>query len=91
MQAVEAPQLLDRALVVVDAEVDDDVGEPRVAAVPLDDEERRGLLAAPVAARSLGGGEARSRRSASEPSVASNVSASASTVAPETRMFPCAA
>ena len=92
MEAVEAPQLLDRALVVVDAQVDDDVGEPGVAAVPLDDEQRRRLLAAAVAARGLRGGEARraaARRAG--PSVASNVSASASTVSPETRMLPCAA
>ena len=77
---------------VVDAQVDDDVGEARVAAVPLDDEERGRLLAAPVAARGLRRGEAveqplRERR----PAIASNVSASASTVSPETRMFPCAA
>ena len=58
MDSVEPAQLLDRALVVVDAEVDDEVGEPGVAAVALDDEQRGGLLAAPVAARSLRGGEA---------------------------------
>jgi hypothetical protein len=38
---------------VVDAQVDDDVGEAQVAAVPLDDEEPGGLLPAPVAARGL--------------------------------------
>ena len=59
MQVVQAPELLDRGLVVVDAKVDEDVGERGVAAVPLDDEERRGLLAATVAARGLGRSEAR--------------------------------
>src|ERR671933_2645076 len=44
--------------VVVDAQVDDDVGEAGVAAVLLDHEDGRGLLAAAVAARGLGGGEA---------------------------------
>ena len=59
VQAVEAPELLDRGLVVVDAQVDEDVGEPRVAPVPLDDEQRRGLLAAAVATRGLSRCEAR--------------------------------
>ena len=43
---------------VVDAQVDDDVGETCVAAVCLHHEERSGLLAAPVATSGLGGGEA---------------------------------
>ena len=40
-------------LVLVHAQVDDAVGEARVAAVALDHEQRRRLLAAPVAARGL--------------------------------------
>ena len=51
-------QLGDGLLVVVDAEVDERVGEARVAAVLLHDEQRRRLLAAPVAAGRLRGGEA---------------------------------
>src|SRR5262245_23690199 len=39
VQAVDAPQLVDRALVVVHAQVDDHVREPQVAAVALDDEQ----------------------------------------------------
>ena len=58
MEAIEAAQLLDGTLVVVGAEVDEDVGQAGVAAVPLDDEQRRRLLATPVAARGLGRGEA---------------------------------
>ena len=58
VEAVEAPQLLDRALVVVDAEVDEGVGQPGVAAVALDDEQRGRLLAAAVAAGCLRRGEA---------------------------------
>ena len=58
MQAVEARELGDRLGMVVDAQVDEDVREARVAAVPLDDQQRRRLLAAPVAAGRLGGGEA---------------------------------
>ena len=58
MQAVDAPQLLERPLVVVDAQVDEDVREARVAAVLLDHEQARGLLAAAVAARGLSGVEA---------------------------------
>ncbi len=58
MQPVDAPQLLERTLVIVDAQVDDDVGELRVAAVLLDDEQRRRLLASLVAARGLGRVEA---------------------------------
>src|SRR5207244_13203932 len=42
---------------VVDAQVDEDVGEARVAAAALDDEERRGLLAAAVTAGGLRRGE----------------------------------
>ena len=49
---------VERVRVVVDAEVDQRVGEPRVAAVALDDEERRRLPAAAVATRGLGGVEA---------------------------------
>ena len=91
MDVVDAPQLVDGPLVVVDAQVDQRVGV-EVAASPLDDEQRRGLLAAPVAAGRLRGGEAREQPSASgSPDDASNVSASASTVSAETRMFPCAA
>ena len=92
MELVEPAQLLDRPRVIVDAEVDERVGEPAVAAVALDDEQRRRLLAAPVAARGLRGGEAveqplGERRAGA----ASKVSASASTVSAETRMFPWAA
>ena len=49
VEAVEAAQLRDRPLVVVDAQVDDDVRELRVARVLLDDEQRSRLLPAPVA------------------------------------------
>ena len=91
MQAVQPPQLLDRRRVVVDAQVDEDVGQPRVAAVPLDDEERGRLLSAPVAARRLRGGEAVDQALRQRaPRVRLNVSASASTVSGPTRMFPCA-
>ena len=55
-------ELLDRALVVVDAQVDERVGEAGVAAVSLDDEQRRRLLAAAVAARRL-----RRRQTVDEP------------------------
>ena len=58
MQAVDAAQLLERSLVVVDAEVDEEVGEACVTAVLLDDEQARRLLAAAVAAGGLGGVEA---------------------------------
>ena len=58
VEPVEAAKLLDGPLVVVDAEVDERVRQPRVAAVPLDDEQRRRLLAAAVAARGLRRGEA---------------------------------
>ena len=57
MQPVEPPQLLDRRLVVVDAQVDERVGEAGVAAVALDDDQRRRLLAAFVAARGLSSGQ----------------------------------
>ena len=57
MQAVQAAQLVDRPLVVVHAQVDEDVGEAGVAAVPLDDEERGRLLAARVATGGLAGRE----------------------------------
>ncbi len=50
---VETGELLDRPLVVVDAEIDEHVREAGVAAVALDDEQRGGLLAAAVAARGL--------------------------------------
>ena len=53
VQVVEAAQLLDRRLVVVDAEVDERVGEPRVAAVALDDEHGGRLLPPLVAAGRL--------------------------------------
>jgi hypothetical protein len=49
VQLVEAHQLVDRPLVVVDTQVDQGVGQPRVPALGLHDEKRRGLLAAPVA------------------------------------------
>ena len=86
-------ELRDRRLVVVDAQVDEHVREPRVAAVSLDHEQRRGLLAAPVAARRLRRRE-RVQQACGEaggPHDASNEAASASTVSTETRMFPCAA
>ena len=77
---------------VVDAQFDDDVGQLRVAGVLLDDEQRRRLLAALVAARGLRGVEAVEQALGEQLArVASNVSASASTVSPETRMLPCAA
>ncbi len=44
--------------VVVHAQVDDDVGQAGVAAVSLDDEQTRRLLAAAVPAGLLRGGEA---------------------------------
>ena len=93
MELEQPAELLERALVVVHPEVDEDVREPRVSLLRADDEDRRRLLAATVAARRLrcveaveqALGERASRRSAS------NVSASASTVSAETRMLPCAA
>ena len=76
--------------VVVDPEVDDGVGEAGVAAVPLHDEERRRLLAAPVAARRLRRGEAADAagRPAAVPRDASNASASAVTVSRRRGCFP---
>src|SRR5579859_2889611 len=53
VERVQALQLVDRSYVVLDPEVDERVRQLSVAAVALDDEERRGLLAAPVAARRL--------------------------------------
>ena len=78
---------------VVDAQVDDHVGEAGVAAVALDDEQAGRLLPAPVAARRLRRREAVEEplRRAARPRDASNVSAIASTVSRETRMLPCAA
>jgi hypothetical protein len=58
VQLVEPAQLGDGPLVIVHAEIDQDVREARVAAVLLDHEQRGGLLAAPVAACVLRGGEA---------------------------------
>src|SRR5207244_6364937 len=58
VEAEDAPELLDRPLVVVNAEVDERVGEAGVAAVLLHDEQARGLLPALVAACGLGGVEA---------------------------------
>ena len=58
MDAVDAPQLLDRPFVVVDAQVDHDVREPGIAAVELDHEHACRLLAAAVAAGLLRRGEA---------------------------------
>ena len=89
---VDPLQLFDRPGMVVDPEIDCDVVRAAVAAVLADDEEGGRLPATPVAARSLGGGEADEeplREGA--PAEASKVAASASTVAVDTRMFPCAA
>src|SRR5581483_12064046 len=58
VEPVETRQLADRLPVIVDAEVDDAVGEAAVAAVALDDEQGGRLLAAAVTPRSLRGGEA---------------------------------
>ena len=58
VQTMDAPQLDERVGMVVDAQVDEAVGEPGVAAVPLDDEKRRGLAPAAVATRRLCGVEA---------------------------------
>src|SRR5262245_39798924 len=55
---VDATELRKRPLVVVHAEVDEDVGKPRIAGVALGDEQRGRLLAAAVAAGGLGGVEA---------------------------------
>src|SRR5205823_510054 len=53
VQRVQPSQFLDRPLVVVDAQVAENVREPGVATVALDDEQRRGLLAALVSACDL--------------------------------------
>jgi hypothetical protein len=53
MEPIDASELLERARVVVDAEIEEDVREAGVAAVGLDDEKRGGLLAAAVAAGRL--------------------------------------
>src|SRR5438309_688003 len=58
VERVDPLELFDRPLVIVDAQVCDDVGELRVAAVALDHEERGGLLAATVASGALRRGEA---------------------------------
>src|SRR5437667_4920760 len=58
VEAVQPRELVDRTLVVVDTEVDEDVRELAVAAVALDHEERRRLLAPRVPARRLRGREA---------------------------------
>ena len=89
---VDPLQLLDRLGMVVDPEVDRDVVRAAVAAVLADDEEGGRLPAPPVAARRLGGGEADEEPLGERCSAeASKVAASASTVAADTRMFPCAA
>src|SRR4029079_5123609 len=54
----EPAKLLERALVVLDPQLDDDIGQARVTGIVLDDEQRCGLLAAPVAAGRLRRGEA---------------------------------
>jgi hypothetical protein len=59
MELVEARKLLDRMLVVVHAQVDQDVGQRRIAALSLHDQDRCRLLAPAVAARRLGRGEGR--------------------------------
>src|SRR5689334_3364648 len=58
VHAVDAPELDERLRVVVDPEVDEDVGEAGVPTVALDDEERRRLAPPAVTARGLGGVEA---------------------------------
>ena len=88
MEAEEAPQLVDRRFVIVDAEVDEDVREAGIATVALDDQERRRLLAAAVSAGGLRRGQAFQQALREWPVAPSKVSASASTVSPETRRFP---
>ena len=88
MELVQPSELLDRPLVIVDAEVDEDVGEAGVAAVPLDDEQGGRLLTAGVAAGRLAGRERLEQALRERPVAASKVSASASTVSTETRMLP---
>ena len=58
VQLVEPEQLGNRMLVVIDAQIDEDVRQAAVTAVLRDNEERCGLLAPAVAARGLPGGEA---------------------------------
>src|SRR2546423_11773077 len=53
VELVEPSELFDGPLVVVDTEVDGDIGELSIAAVSPGDEERRRLLAAAVAAGGL--------------------------------------
>ena len=57
MKLGDAPQLLDRLSVVIDAEVDEDVRQSRIATVLLHHQEGGRLLAAPVASGGLRGGE----------------------------------
>src|SRR5438105_9395577 len=59
VEAVQPLELRDRPLVVIDPQVDGDVGHAPVPAAAVDDEQGRRLLAAAVAARRLRGGEAR--------------------------------
>ena len=92
VETEQAAQLDERIGMVVNAEVDEGVRESRVATVALDDQQRGGLAAPAVPPAASAASRQSSSRSASViAGVASNVSASASTVAPETRMFPCAA
>src|SRR4029079_12503391 len=58
VEAEQATELLERPLVIVDAEIDDNVREPRVSLLRPDDEERCGLLPPTVAACGLRGVEA---------------------------------
>jgi len=58
MDAEQAPELLERALVVIHSQVNEDVGESRIALLGSDNEDRCRLLPAPVSARSLCGVEA---------------------------------
>ena len=93
VQSVDPPQLVDRALVVVDAEVDGDVGELGVAAAA-----PRRRAAPPTAGR--GGRRPRSarprgtraaaRRGSGRPSPRTSLRARRPSPLP-TRMFPCAA
>src|SRR5919201_1054743 len=57
VQPVEAAELLDRSLMVVDAEIDEDVRQPCVPALRLHDEQRRRLLSPAVPACRLRSGE----------------------------------
>src|SRR6266545_3075794 len=58
VERIDAAELLDRTLMILDAELDDHVRHARVAAVPLHDEEGGGLLPAAIAAGCLRGGQA---------------------------------